>query len=633
MQPRTNSVTPWLSPSSDTGVLGDNITALQNVQIGFSNWINSNSAFAWLDGDGNTTFDSNADSLIFGGYLNVTLSEGVNLFRFYQVNGEDITSEPSYLRILYDTTSAPFQSQANETTLAKAALAYLGRPLTTAEHDALLPLLENTNNSTAVLIAQLSHNLEFNAIYSDPSLGNNIDRCYNILFGRDATTAEIAQWWGASRSGTSVLDLPWLIAESATGTDETTLAARVMFAQQATADFDTNLAAAEVSVRTLLEVEREAVQSVDSLSEIGTVYESMVATAAGIGSGSGSGGGTTTLAGPTATLNAAYDDGTVGDSTTSLTSIKIDVTGIASGAIAWMDKNLNATFDPGVDVPVINGSVSASLSSGPNTIVFYQMRGDVISTASYLLLLNSDSSTPPVTPEAPSLDLIAIDDDGPDSTDNVTTKNLVQLDVSGLDASAELAWIETDGNGKFDLGSDVALATGATTTSALVQLTDGINGFSAYQTRDGLTSAAGSMTITMIQNTDVVTSDNWAVVGTTVSLEFDRPVDWARLDTNDDGILSISTPGNGGELQLAWGIGGKDFDFEFTTFQAGQTEPDPGTWIVEVPTYVGRFLTITDTPFTTGAGTEGDAIMILVVGVPDVATGVTSDVYFTGIKI
>lgn len=631
MTTRTNPVTPWLSPSSDTGVVGDRITALQNVQIGFSNWINSSSAFAWLDGDGNTTFNSNADTLIIGGYLNVSLDPGANFFTFYQVNKEDITSEPAYLSILYDSTAAAAQTQASEDALAKAALAYLGRPLTSAEHDSLFPLVQNTSNDTSALISQLANSLEFRAVYSEPGLSANIERCYNILFSRDPSAQEINYWGGQVAGGASVQNIPWLIAQGASGNDLTTLAARVMFAQQATSDFDANLAEAEISERTLLEVERESVQSVTALSDIGTVYESMLAVAGSIGGGSGSGSGTTSLAGPDAALNSAYDDGTVGDSTTSLASVKIDVSGITAGGIAWLDVNYNGTFDPGEDTPVINGSVSTNLDNGPNTLAFYQMLGDTVSTVNYLLLLRSDSSAPSVAPSAPSLDLVTVDDDGVNTADNVTTKNLVQIDVSGLDASSEQAWIETDGNGVFDLGGDVALDTGATTANALVQLSEGINGFSVYQTRAGLTSVAGNLTVTMIQNTDVASAAAWAIVGSTVSLEFDRPVDWGRLDTDDDGILTVSTPENGGELELEWGIGGKDFDFEFTTF-TGDT-PDAGTWNVEVPTYGGRFLTITNTPFTTGALTDGDKIMILVVGIPDVATGVTSDVYFSGITL
>lgn len=1041
-QATTAGITAQLDSASDTGTLGDNITALQNVTINIGNLIGSGTA--WLDRDGNTTFDLGVDTLIVGDELNVVLSEdngGTNRFRFYQQNGEDLTSQATTLDIRYDVAAAAQQAQENEDNLAQAALAYLGRPLTSTEHDMLLPLLENATNSTDALIEQLSRKLEFFAIYSEPTLGANIDRCYNILFGRDASAEEITYWSDLTASGTAATDLPWLIAEAASGSDQTTLVARILFAQQATADFDANLAEAGVSQRTLLEVERELLQSIDSLSDIPSVYESIITIATGIESGAAS------LSGLEAILNADYDDGIVGDFTTSLGSVKIDVDGIAPGAVAWMDNNLNGNFDPGQDTPIINGSVSANLAYGPNntlvfyqmlgetvssatylsllrsntssdpvsptaptldlitaddtgissidnvttknlvhidiggldpesemawletdgngqfdlqadvalatgasaatalvqlgagvnglaayqtrdgltsaagilsvimveslagptatlnaayddgtagdsitslasvvidvgniaadatawldsnlngkfdpgqdsavingsvganlaygsntlvfyqmlgetvssatylsllrssgsstpvapaalsldlitaddngtstvdnvttkdmvhidvgnldpdselawletdgdgqfdlltdillstgtptasaliqlqdgingisayqtrdgltslagnltitriqelagptaslnpeddtdtsgdfitskssvridvgsiasgaiawldndgngsfdpandmpiinntvsvnleiganTLVFYQMLGDTVSSATYLSLLRYDSESIPVTPPAASLDLITIDDDGVDTSDNVTSRNLVRLDVSGLDPTSEQAWIETDGNGKFDLGSDIVLMTGSETTNALVPLESGINSFSVYQTRDGLTSAPGSLTILRIEDTDVVRpGQSWAILGNTISLEFDQPVDWLRLDTNMDGMLSISRPGYGGEFQIDWGVGGKDFDFAFTTYLG--TTPDAGTWNVDVPTYIGRFITITDTPFdpTTRDLIEGDDIAILVVGVPDVATDVTSNVLFEGIKI
>lgn len=627
-----------LAAASDTGIVGDNITGSKYVTVNLSGLSSGN--IAWLERSGDTTFNSGTDLLAVNGVVNnVTLNTGANLLTFYQQSGTKV-STAGYLAVYLDPVSATAQTEANEDTLAKAALAYLGRPLTSTEHTSLLSVLNNSGSNPLSVANVLGNNPEFWAVYRVADLNSGVNRCYQLLYGRDATGLEqyVAKNW--LDEGVGVLELPWRIVQStlATSTDRAVLDARVMFSRQATTDYQSNLTKAGVSERTLLEVERSTVQTIKAMNDIGVAYEALVASAANIGSSSGTDG---TPSAPVAVMDPAYDDGTVGDSMTTLSSVKINVTGVMTGGLAWLDSNLNGAFDPGADYPVINGSVTASLNAGPNTFVFYQMLNGKVSTPAYLALLRSDTSVPTTQPNAPKLDLRASDDDGTSNTDNITSKSMVQIDVSGLDAKSELAWIDKDGNGIFNLGTDISIDVGATTAVAWVPLTEGINGLSVYQVRGGLKSVAGNMTVILLKNTDVAVSDGISVVGSTMSLTFDRPVDWQRLDVNGDGKLTVGRPtvalptADGIELEIDWGsiAGTSSVRHPYNTSVAltnftGAT-PTAGTWNVDVPTYGSRFVTINDIAISfDGDKTTDDKLSVLVVGVPDVSDGITSNVVF-----
>lgn len=617
---KSGSVTVSLDPSSDTGTLGDNVTATGTVRLNLGNL--ASGGFAWLDKDGNTTFDMDKDILVVNGFVTTALSSGSNTFRFYQQEPGALLSDASYYSVYYDSSLAKALVQQQEYTLSQLAVAYLGRPLTTSEHTVLQPLVA-ANNMTGIMQV-LASNLECQALYTTGSFEAAVSRFTNMMFGRDATQLDFDKINVLLQQGVQVYQLPWMLAQSAQGTDLSVETAKVLFAQQLTSNHDSNLSAAGVSERTLLEVERASVSSIKSLSDLSIQLETLVAKAKNVAAS------TTQFAPPVATLDAAYDTGTVGDSTTSVASAKLNVTGVSPGAIAWLDNNANGKLDVGVDYPVINGVVTVPLNLGTNMFSFYQMLNGNVSSPGYLAILRSDSSIPTTQPPAPLLDLNSNDDDGTNISDNLTSKNLVRIDVTNIDPLSDKVWIERDGNGIFNLGTDIALATGSTSAFSMVALTEGINGLSAYQTRGGLTSPAGSLTVTVLKSTSVVQSAAYSVVGDTISLEFDRPVNWGLVDTNHDGKLTVSTPGNGGELQLTWGVdkGG----FIFSDFIADVT-PTTGDWNVLTPTYGSRFLTITDVKMADSDPTTSSKLTILVVGLPDVSSGITSNVTFSGLSM
>lgn len=626
-QPSVITVAPptvTLAAASDSGTLGDQVTAYKNVRLEVSGL--RSSSFAWLSKDGNSTLDA-VDIPVINGAVNVSLSAGYNTFTFYQ---QDIPtgqlSLPSYYAVYLDPAAAAQQAQAFEASLNKMALAYLGRPLTTQEYQTYSAILEGGGGDTTTLATTLASHPEFYAVYTVPDLKTGIERCYSMLFGRTATSSEVSQWSARIADGSlSVLSLPRAIAESATGSDTGVLAARVLFMQQANADFADNLAASGVAERTLLEVERTALQGIASHGDIASSYESIVANASSLKTTPGS------LPAPSVSLDTASDDGTKGDSVTSLQTVKINVSGTTPGSLAWLDNNFNGQFDPSTDSPVINGSVYANLNFGANALSFYQQINNVVSAPSYLTVRRADANTPINPPAAPVLDLRTEDDDGVNNSDNVTTKSIVRIDVSNLDPTSSFAWVEKDGNGVYNSGTDVALQVGGTTATATVQLLEAglgsnITGLSVHQVRAGLASAAGHLSVTYLKSVDVVkiTSGSGAFGNDSViSLQFDRPVDWARLDTNSDGYLSLGKPGASG-VELGVTLAGSKLNIGI-----------PADWKIKVPSYWSTFLTLTDVDIsfrqdpnsTTDPKKYFDSgdLLVLLTGVPDLSAGVFSD--------
>lgn len=629
-EPIISPPTVKLASASDSGAQGDQITNIKNVRLEVSN--SKSGAFSWLSGDANSTFDAATDTPVINGGVDVSLSPGYNTFKFYSMDvATGTVSTAAYLPVYMDPVVAFQQESQLNATLNKVALAYIGRPLTNAEYSVLRPILDSANGDPASLARALAVNTEFFAVYTVPDLASGIDRCYSTLFGRSVTAQESSYWSGQVLLGkVSISDLPYQIVQSASGADAGVLSARVIFMQQATDAFAANLTAAGVSERTLLEVERSAVQGVNAVTDIGKIYESLVSTAKNIALGAAG------LAAPTVSLDSASDTGTKGDYQTSNSSVKVNVSGTVPGALAWLDNNLNGKFDPTADSVVVNGSVYASLKEGSNALTFYQMMNGVVSQASYLSLRRADANTPTTPPSAPVLDLRTVDDDGVDSSDNVTTKSLVRIDVSNLDPLASFAWLEKDGNGVYDSGKDIVLTTGGATATASVQLTEAglgsnVTGFSAYQVRAGARSAEGSMSITYLKSVDTVKIVSGATVGGAngvVTLQFDRPIDWARLDANQDGWLQLGAPGAGAELGISIG-GAPEIVLNNTA----------ANWTVKVPTYSGVYLTINNVNWSYGFApavapavpvqyTSGNLLVVLT-GVPDVTNNVTSDAWIS----
>lgn len=631
----------YLASESDSGVKGDQKTTFKTIKL-LAGSAQSN-LLTWLSRDGNSTFTPGVDIPTIAGEINnITLAPGVNTFTFYSrdlsrdPSSSDAVSQPNYYSVYLEPAAALEQESKLDETLNKVALAYLGRPVTGDEYSVFRSTLESANGDPQALIQSLAGNLEVHALYTVPTLLAGIDRVYNTLFGRSVTTSEEAYWNDqVTNRGLPILELPYRIADSAgtisqsaSAADRGVLAARLLFMQQANDKFAENLELAGVSERTFLEIERAAVQGVKSISDVSKSYENLVSNAKNLLTSVGS------LPAPTVALDSGSDSGIKGDFETAVGSVKINVSGTTPGALAWLDTNFNGSFDPTADSVVVNGAVYAPLNQGPNTLTFYQTLNGVISQPSYLALRRADPNTPTEPPGAPVLDLRTVDDDGADNSDNVTTKSLVRIDVSNLDPTASFAWLEKDGNGVYNAGKDIVLQTGASTATASVQLQEAgiganLNGLSAYQIRAGLRSPEGALSVTFLKSLDVVKIvGGAALVGPSslLTFQFDRPVDWNRLDTNADGQLQMGAPGSGAELSIS--IGGAP--------ELGVTN-SPSAWKAYVPDYPGIFLAISNVgvafnqkPNTSPAEfyTEGELLVILN-GIPDVSNQVTSDAWFS----
>ena len=613
---KSASVTVALDPAYDTAPVGDGVTTVSTVKLLVSGL--ASDSVAWMDKDGNTTFNLGSDVIVSNGAVTASLSSGLNTFRFYQQTWNSEVSNPTYFAIDYDTSKAALYGQEQDTQLAQAAIAYLGRPLTTSEQGYLKPLLLEQGLDSVLRF--LAGTMECQALYATSSYETAVDRLYGTLFARQSSAADVQYTKELlQQNGNAIYLLPWQVAKGAITSDLTTLNSKVIFAQQATEQHSTNLAAAAVTERTLLEIERSALSAIKTQSDATLQLEGIVVAA------KNSAKSATQLTAPTATLDASSDTGALGDATTSASAAKINVSGLTSGAIAWLDNNKNAIFDVGVDYPVINGSVNATLNRGANTFVFYQMMDGTVSTPGYLSLLRTDTNLPPTQPSAPILTLNSADDDGANTNDKLTSKNLVTLNVSNLSTKADMAWIERDGNGVFNLGTDISLAVGSTNTSSVVSLTEGVNGFSAYQTVEGLTSPQGNLSVTLLKSTTVVGPLSRNMIGTSISLEFDTAINWGAMDKNNDGTLSVSRPGKGGELQITWGStksGAEILDF------SGDT-PTAAHWNVLTPSYGSRFLTINDVSWQDSDSSYLGSFSLLLVGIPDVSGSITSNVTFT----
>lgn len=272
----------------------------------------------------------------------------------------------------------------------------------------------------------------------------------------------------------------------------------------------------------------------------------------------------------------------------------------ANGFEAQLHNTMRNQLDAVVDQVTMNGTITAIANGTPTSVAL----------------------------TAPTLTLTPLDDDGI-AGDRVTSKTLVRLTVSNLDAARQNAWIETDGNGQFDLNADIAIPNGSTIQTVWVPLAAGVNGFQVYQTRDGLTSLPGTLSLFRLQTTDVVQPGSAAYAGRTISLEFDRPIDWTKLDANGDSRLSVrnlnDSTDTDGELRIAWGSSGtnppKLNNTELSAIEIS---------LADLP-YGGRFLTLTPVSIAPADPTkdlDGNLTLILV-GIPDVQSGIISNVIFT----
>lgn len=592
-----------LAAESDSGVLGDGRTTHSLVSL---NVVGVSGAWAWLDLDADDTFDIGTDRPVVSGHIDIYLQPGENAFRFYQTDG-NLVSTPAYLFAYLDAAAGLEQDAANDALLAQAAIAYWGRPLSANEHAMLGDLMARSGGQISAVVDYLGRSQEFFAVYAVPDLAVGIDRVYHLLYGRAAAAEEVAAWSAWVAGGGDVFDLPWQIATDASSTDRSVLASKILFAQQATTSFADNLGATGVAERTLVEVGRNLLDDVMKIDDVAVLYASIAARATSVSNGS---------AGPSVSLDPNSDSDVIGDFVTANAVVSFNVEGVGSGAIAWLDANNDGEFSPGVDYPAIGGVIVAPLESGNNAFAFYQVQGDTKSTPTYLTLRKDDDTALPEL-LTPVLDLDADDDDGSDNADDVTAKALVKINLSNLSDEADLAWVDIDGNAQFDVGGDISLNVIDGSASAVVPLDDGINSFTAYQTRDGVKSSPGHLTVVRITS-DTVSVKAGSYVGDVISLELNRPIDWALLDVDGDRFLYADAPdAEGVELQVAIASGGT-LNFN-----------PPKVWTVPVPAAGSRFLTITNVNITDPDKDEANHLTILITGIPDGdGLGVTSNIVY-----
>jgi hypothetical protein len=513
--PQTPAPVVSLDPGSDTGTLGDNITADQTISIRIAN----PTGLTWYDANGNAAFDPGTDVAAVGGLITLTLPQtGANTLVLYQQASGQTLSAPTYFTIYVDPVANALQQAQFDQTLQTLALAYWGRALVPDEITVGRMMLDQSHGDTTALVAYLAQSPEFLQNYQGMSIPWAISDIFQNLYGRAPTAGELSTAFSLISHGTPVTQLPALIAENpATAADRAALAAKLTLAQEFTRQHDALLQAAGNSLLSLQLHER---QLLGSVRDDATLQQTLPRLA--------DFSGTAPLSGLTATLDPASDSGVIGDGITTNRLVTIDLSGIQPGALAWLDVNHNGAFDPGTDIPAVGGKIVTSLTAGANALTFYQtLDGKTISTPTYLTLRYDAPSSAVVT--GPTLDLRSADDDGPSNTDNVTTVTPVHIDVSGLDPSATLAWIDLDGNGTYNPTADIALPLGAAIATVIVPLKDGVNGLRAYQTVGEKTIAGAPLTILHTQ----AASGETTIAAPVPTLD-------PKSDTNKDGIPDAS---------------------------------------------------------------------------------------------
>ena len=604
-----------LDPLYDTQPVGDGVTTFDRVNL----LITNAAKLAWWDKNGNGQVDPDEPVATGGVIRGVPLALGNNTFTIVQKDPNRDVSNPTIINIYRELPVFQDPSIQFATTLQKLAIAYWGRPLTPEERQVGIDYLIKSGGNTQGVIDYLRSTPEFIAYYTSPNFFDAITKAYQTLYHRGPTASEIA----AALAQPDPTLLPALLLQSANPLDQQLLAAKVLAAEQITQDYSTLLEGAQGNTLLLNEAVRAQLSQMSVVVPPGQIVTTIKdSLASGL------------LPSLAATLNPADDTAPVGDNTTTKQSVTIIIGNIAPGALAWWDKDGNGKFDPNTDVAVVPtnptagiGQITVNLQPGPNTFTFTQKipGKDTAAIPTYLTLWNeigNDFSLP----SAPTVALRAEDDDGIPN-DRVTSKSLVQLTVSGLSATREIAWVDLDGNGAFDLTKDIAIAQGGTAQSIFVPLVEGVNSFQVYQKENGITSLPGTISIYRVKDTDVITGQTAAYAGKTITLEFDRPIDWRRLDTNKDGKLDIrnlNQTSDTGELQIAWSGHGNNPP-QLNNAQLAATVIDP------IPGYSSRFLTITGVDITAKDSTQpiDGYITLILAGVPDIQSGVTSNVVFT----
>lgn len=269
--PKTPAPLVSLDPASDTGALGDDITANQTIAVRVAN----PQGITWYDANGNGALDG-SDPVAVNGLITLTLPQtGANAMSFYQQAAGQAISSPTVYTVYLDPVQNTFQQIAYDQHLQTLALAYWGRPLVpdelTVGHDTLV----QTHGDDSPLLAYLAQSLEFLHNYQGMSIPWAIADIFQNLYDRAPTAAELSTAFTLIGQGTPVTQLPALIAENpATAADRAVLAAKISLAQELTRQHDTLLKAPSINGNELGLLVKER-QLLDTVHDDATLQQAL----------------------------------------------------------------------------------------------------------------------------------------------------------------------------------------------------------------------------------------------------------------------------------------------------------------------------------------------------------------------
>lgn len=269
--PKTPAPVVSLDPGSDTGTLGDHITANQTIAVRVSN----PKGITWYDANGNGALDG-SDPVAVNGLITLTLPQtGANAMSFYQQAPGYAVSAPTVYTVYLDPVQNTFQQIAYDQQLQRLALAYWGRALAPEELAIGRSTLAQTHGDATPLIDFLGQSPEFLNHYQGVSIPWAISDIFQNLYGRAPTAGELSTAFTLIGQGTPITQLPALIAENpATAADRAVLAAKLTLAQELTRQHDTLLQAPSINGNLLGLLVKER-QLLDTVHDDATLQQAL----------------------------------------------------------------------------------------------------------------------------------------------------------------------------------------------------------------------------------------------------------------------------------------------------------------------------------------------------------------------
>lgn len=132
-----------------------------------------------------------------------------------------------------------------------------------------------------------------------------------------------------------------------------------------------------------------------------------------------------------------------------------------------------------------------------------------------------------------------------------------------------------------------------------------------------LASSLNSLEAVVSAPDNVIKSADGKLVNNVLSLRFDRPIDWQRLDRDGNGSFTISEPGGIGELFISIaGKNGFNLKNQVSEFRAA------------VPANGSLFLTVNDVNWKDTDGKDDATVSVMIIGLPDLQDGIVSNALF-----